>query len=77
MTVCELMAILQTLPPEMRVIMSADAEGNEYHPLRIVAEISARSDREGYSFEVYEQDEVEAMDEEDREGIAPVLCLWP
>jgi hypothetical protein len=67
MTVAALIQYLQTVDPSWRVVMSKDAEGNDYSPLRIV-EAAHYEEESTWSGTVLDEDE---------DGGEPVVCLWP
>jgi len=79
MKVKELMMALVGVDPEMEVVMSADAEGNHYAPLRVVdtdgnnygdGEIGLRELTPALQEEGYSEEDV-------MEGGKPVVVLWP
>lgn len=65
MKVKELIEILKPLDPEAEVILSKDAEGNNYSPL---------SD---YSSGKYIPDSTWSGEFESRRGKYNAICLWP
>lgn len=74
MKVCELIETLQALDPDMKVIVSGDAEGNTYNFLA-VAEASDYI-LDGRQIEVCHPDDVQDGEYEGWE-LHQALVLWP
>ena len=76
MTVAELMEVLQDVPDHLEVVMSKDAEGNEYSPLSgfDVTNYVSVSTWSGY---ILDDEDLDELDEEERENVASAFVLWP
>ena len=77
-TVAELIATLQKEDPNRIVIMSSDAEGNDYSPLFSVAPCAYnKRDREVGMESLTEKDKQQGYTEEDvMVGGTPAICLY-
>lgn len=72
----DLIEILATLPPHAYVIVSSDAEGNQFRYLDAEPSIGVFDDEEN---EFYSDDFDDEATEEDEPGFGPVtaIALWP
>ena len=78
MTVRELIALLGTHDPDRLVVLSRDAEGNGYEPLRIVATAAYDEAEREIGLEVLTDDDRAAgYGEEDVGRGVPAVVLWP
>ena len=84
MRVNELIQRLQSYPPNTTVLLSCDAEGNDYSPLDGLSMTWASEDDRYYTLYAHspETDEDSLADDEDPDEIAPggaeeVVVLWP
>jgi len=76
MTVAQLREALKDLPDDMPIVMSKDAEGNNYSPL---AQVDPNRQYEPYntwSGEIKHPDDEHDQTEEG-DTFALVVCLWP
>ena len=70
MTVGDLRRALRGLPPDRLVVLSSDAEGNQFHPLMQVAPLGIYQRERFAGGEVVEIEEARAGDEK-------CVVLWP
>jgi len=74
MNIRELIEYLKEFDENMEVWLSSDEEGNSYRNLWCVQETFASNN--GFNKEVYADEDVEEMDEEDKTKLVKVVCCW-
>lgn len=72
MTVAELIEALSEAPGDSLVVLSSDAEGNDYRPLAY-ADLARYAPVETWYGDVLDED----ADEEDYDGVVDAFVLWP
>lgn len=74
MTVDELRAVLEGLDPDTLVVMSKDAEGNNFSPLAGVEPDTLYVAQTGYGGECFHPD---GWDDYYTDDYEKAVCLWP
>lgn len=76
MTVEELIKQLEKLNKKAIVVLQKDSEGNGYSPAVGVEEAKYRAENT-WSGEIAHPDDIEEMDEKDKNKLTDCVVLWP
>lgn len=71
----KLIKLLSKIEGDPEVIMSSDAEGNSYEPVRVVDAVFYR--KEGYTLELVDEEAMLDEGDSDEAVSFPAVCLWP